>query len=331
MTHPVLSKHPVIGADWNHWRPVKDYKRLCQQIYFGIIKVSDGWKYPDGTRRDPDFEQNWRMLKQYGRARSPYHFLRLYRDSSRIRVQIEDFWRYLEATGDLGELPFCLDVEKIGWVETLTEQQARDCIWKALLVLEELSGRSHEETWIYTNLATWNERVATPPTGNTDIPRGTRGPRGLVVASWNNVRPSLPWDWTTRYGDDYPITAEVWQFTNVYPFEGFEKDRTADADVWVGGDLADFNRAYGLNLQPLTEPIPEPQPEPVPTLVQIVNLDLGEYLNVRDGKPWGTVRFKTWNGMQYPVHSVAYDSLDRAWYEIFPGLLVASWYTKRIA
>lgn len=331
--HPVVAKHPVIGADWNHWRPVKDYALLCNQIYFGIIKAADGFKYADGTRKDPTFDLNWSKLKQYGRARSAYLFCRIYKSQpQKAKIQVEDFFSFVEATGDLGELPFTLDIENIGFVDAgITEQEARDFIWKMLLRLEELSGKPHIETWIYTNLATWNGKVASPPSGNSDIPKKIHNkPRGLFVASWNNYSPSLPWDWTYRFGNDYPLVAEMWQFTNAYPFKGFEKDRPADGDVWVGGDLDDFNAAFGLNLQPLDDQPPVPLPPEQPQVVEIANLDSGEFLRVRYDQPWGDVRFWTQNGQKYDVLSVVKDDLNRSWFEIWNDLFVASWYCKII-
>jgi len=317
----IVEQYPVVGIDLSRWRPVEDYERVSEQIYFMMTKVSDGWKVND-SHEDPTFQDNWFWFKHWGRARQGFHFVRFYHDARKAKKQAEEFCDILMGTGDIGEIYPCLDIEKIGFVEDVTKFEAQNFIWKMIFRISELLGIPGDDIAVYTNASTWNERVAPYP-GATDIPRH----RPLTTASWIlNPPPRVPWDWYQRYGEG---CWTFWQYTSRLKVDGIAEGRLVDAQVF-NGDLAAFNAQFNMNLQPLgQEPPIEPPPPPTdPLRIEIVGLDDNETLRIREGV-WGTTRAKTWNGAEFAVVGTSIEDAEgRQWYRIGPEICVASWYTK---
>lgn len=165
---------------------------------------------------------------------------------------------------------------------------------------------------------------------------GAHNPRyqlGLCLSQYAQKRelPMVPIGAAFKEGGWTTTAADIAEFTQaVQDFEcpgwGFwVLDQAIDRPDW----LAAMAHDYTPPPVPAPEPTPEPEPEPAPQLVEIIGLDDDQTLNMRS-RIWGDVVAKTWNGAQFPVMDTGQDGLDRPWYQLGPGIWVASWYTQPV-
>jgi len=90
-----------------------DYQLLAKRTSGGFIKATGGTTVKDGR-----FKTHWEQTRKAGIPRGAYHFW----VPGKPKTQAKFFFETVESTGDFGELPPVLDVEKKG-----KASEIRDC------------------------------------------------------------------------------------------------------------------------------------------------------------------------------------------------------------
>ncbi len=205
---------PVEGIDVSKWQPEIDWVAAARAgIYFVFIKGSEG------TYADAKFIQHWEGSKGL-MLRGAYVFFRPdLADQVSIATQMRTLYRVVSDTGDLGELPPVLDVEKA------------PCTWsqvaEAMDLLESLFGRT---PILYTSPGF--ARYLGP------LPAHLRAKNWpLWIAQYTQAaEPTLPNGWTTW---------TFWQYTSQGRIPGYTSNIDRDR---FNGTLEDLFRFAGMPL-----------------------------------------------------------------------------------
>ncbi len=134
--------YEIHGIDISHYQGNIDWKRLKANaladgtpLRFVIIKSTEG-----STQVDPNFEQNFKMAREYGFIRGAYHF---WSNKSSARTQAYHFLG--KVTLEDGDLPPVLDIEHIPQDTKIEDFQTDILTW--LHIVED---RYHVKPIIYT-------------------------------------------------------------------------------------------------------------------------------------------------------------------------------------
>lgn len=230
----------IFGVDVSKWQGTIDWsKMVAGGMKFAFIKSTEGI---GGT--DRKFTENWAKAKEHGLLRSHYHFLR---PEWGGRQQAQHYFETINKTGDLGELPPVLDVEKRPLI-------AKE-ILAALKEIERLFGR---QPIIYTGGAVWNEMGGT----------GWAKKYPLWIAQY----PYAAWmeDLTERLKDKGPRTPKdwngnwlIWQFTERGPGKRYGVESSRLDINFFNGDAAALQAfANGAPLPSAGMPTTTPPPQP---------------------------------------------------------------------
>ena len=250
----------VEGIDVSKWQPELDWLLVARGgIWFAFIKASEGmWE-------DPKFDRHWRESRGLV-LRGAYHF---FRPSVDPVQQAETFYNTVAATGDLGELPPVLDVER------------RRTTWdRVAACMDEIERRFGRTPILYTSPGFARLLGQPPRTWPLWIAHYTDSPE-----------PSLPEGWDTW---------TFWQYTSKGRVPGYP--RNIDRNRF-NGSLKDLFSFAGMNqaemvwwrlnrLEYLVSGVPvEGEPGPTPPIEQ--------------GVPYrvtvASLRIRKGPGVDYPV------------------------------
>ncbi len=175
---------PVEGIDASKWQPELDWLLVARGgIWFAFIKASEG------TWEDPKFNRHWRESQGLV-LRGAYHFFRP--DVDPVQ-QAEAFYNTVAATGDLGELPPVLDVER----ET-TWAQVAAC-------MDEIERRFDRVPILYTSPG-FARLLGPPPPHDWSL---------WIAHYTQSPEPSLPEGWDTW---------TFWQYTSKGRVPGYPRN-----------------------------------------------------------------------------------------------------------
>ncbi len=314
----------VIGTDVSHWQdskttPYPDWQSAKGQLQFASVKISDGQQpLPPAVYAESQYD--WVQAGEIELARMGMHY---YHSRAEAQSPIKQAENFFEAFQNLvlavspdkmfGEMGACTDVESND--QHLVVNQFRDQLEKYLERFRQLSGLY---SMIYTRALLWNAWVASSKNGFTDIPRDHK----LFVANYAVKTPAIPEDWLHR-----GLTWTLWQ-KGTRTVGGFKNP--IDDDEY-NGDKTAFQKEFNCTIPDvIVIPPPVPPPDIMPDAVQVkglVGTDVNDLLNMRN-KVFGNSLAKTWNGtIWYPLQQEK-DKSGRYWYEVKPGLWIASWYTR---
>jgi len=230
------------------YEPVIDWHRVQMGGYkFAFIKCSQA------TYNDPGFTELWKNAKSEGIPRGAYHFYSTIYQTDKPAAQAEYFFESLK--GDLGELPFVIDLEKY----TSGPYYGSRYWYDYLERLNYLSG--NHPSIIYTSPSYWNENAYKSPSV-VDISYFKK--YDLWIANYGVTTPSIPNPWTTW---------KFWQYgeqlvQGVYDTLG----RLTECDVDQFNGTEDDFKKYLLG---------QPTGEPMADYVELTPSVAGEYRSIR--------------------------------------------------
>jgi lysozyme len=105
---PLPTGYEIHGIDVSHhqsmiqWESVREMKEKSVRIGFAFIKATEGY-----TRKDRQFNRNWRKAREAGIPRGAYHF---FLPNKNGHIQAENFIGSVRL--EKGDLPPVLDVEE---------------------------------------------------------------------------------------------------------------------------------------------------------------------------------------------------------------------------
>jgi len=146
----------------------------------------------------------------------------------------------------------------------------------------------------------------------------------------NGIRPLVPIGAAYAAGAWEPTVADFTEFmaaVNDYSLPG--------CGFWSMDWILTHNRmdwldAIGGGYVEPEPPAPPEEPEEEPMEVEVVGLDEGETLKMRNDV-FGEVIGRTWNGARFGVQGMAFDYMSRPWYQIGETIWIASWYARKIS
>ena len=199
----------VLGVDVSVWQGKMDWRKTVRAgAWFAFVKASQG------LRTDPRFVENWRASRGV-LLHGAYHF---YQPGVNPETQAEAFYHTVEGTGDLGELPPVLDVERepvSGKVPSWAE---------VLAFLEKTWGFFGRKPLVYTSPG-----MAQAITAEHGQPPEELGRYGLWVAHYGVDKPSVPEPW---------LGWRFWQYSDQGDGHAFGAESGhIDLNRW-NGDLA---------------------------------------------------------------------------------------------
>lgn len=197
----------VYGVDISHFEndQIDFINKHKDSLSFIICKATEGITYTD-----PDFFQNWKMIKKSSLIRGAYHF---YRSDDDPLVQAAHFFNTISDIESV-DIPPIIDFEGGG----IDKSQSVDEIQSALLTfLNEIENKSSRKPIIYTNITIGNEYL--------NIPAFAVYP--LWIADYNGKKkPNLPITWKNKGW-------LIWQRTSKYGID----NTTDDFDIFNGSQL----------------------------------------------------------------------------------------------
>jgi GH25 family lysozyme M1 (1,4-beta-N-acetylmuramidase) len=136
-----VSKQSIVrstfyGIDVSHWNGnvLKDLP-VADSLTFAICKATEG-----SFRLDPDFKQNFALIKKKQMIRGAYHFFRFNNDPVK---QADFYWSHLTGL-DSTDMPPIVDVEtgSLQGIRKLKRKALQEDLLKCLTKLETLSNRT---------------------------------------------------------------------------------------------------------------------------------------------------------------------------------------------
>lgn len=197
------------GIDLSHYQGDEvDYlNKKSDQLSFVICKATEGLKYTD-----PDFKNNWDMIKNKGFTRGAYHFYHC-ADSPEKQAQF-----FLTVIGNIttADFPPIVDFEE----NSIDKSCKKSDIQKNLLIfLQLLKKETGRQPIIYTDLNT----------GNAYLNDETLSSYPLWIANYNGeASPTQPSVWKNKRWT-------LWQKTSSYKLG----DNVNDFDIY-NGNLIEF-------------------------------------------------------------------------------------------
>lgn len=206
----------VEGIDVSKWQPALDWVAVARSgILFAFIKASEG------TYTDPKFVEHWEGSRGL-LLRGAYCF---YREDVSIAAQVDTFYRTVAQTGDLGELPPVLDVEREPRTKTLPS-------WRGVMAwLEQAQTRFGRTPMVYTGPGVVQAIIR-----EYGPPPAELGQYPLWVAHYGVNEPDIPPPWTGW---------TFWQYTSQGRVPGY--DSNIDRDRF-NGTLEEFFGFAGMTL-----------------------------------------------------------------------------------
>ena len=197
------------GIDLSHYQGDEvDYlNKKSDQLSFVICKATEGLEYID-----PDFKNNWDMIKNKGFTRGAYHFYHC-ADSPEKQAQF-----FLTVIGNItkADFPLIVDFEE----NSIDKSCKKSDIQKNLLIfLQLLKKETGRQPIIYTDLNT----------GNAYLNDETLSSYPLWIANYNGeASPTQPSVWKNKRWT-------LWQKTSSYKLG----DNVNDLDIY-NGNLIEF-------------------------------------------------------------------------------------------
>lgn len=208
----------VRGVDVSRWQGDIDWAKLASKTRFVFIKVSQA------RFTDPRFETNWNQSRDR-LLRGGYHF---YEPGEDPRGQAAYFASTLAATGDIGELPPVLDLERgpVTWGEVVA-------------FMEEVQQRTGRTPILYTTVSFMQSQGL----ANPYVEAGQPYPLWIAWYGRNDGRPpnyigpELPWRGTWAF----------WQYTSKGPGREYGvSSRYIDLNFFHGNQVALVRFLLGL-------------------------------------------------------------------------------------
>ncbi|MEZ5017031.1 MAG: GH25 family lysozyme [Flavipsychrobacter sp.] len=186
------------GIDVSHWNGniVEDINKM-DDLSFGICKATQGVGYID-----PDFDTNWKALRQKGLIRGAYHF---YKTNKEPVEQAQYYYQQLKGHSDDRQMTFIVDIEAGSLSGNETASDVEKVLLSFLKELETLSGKT---PMVYTNYAFANQYLT----------NATLAKYPLWLAEYSGqASPSIPAAWQQ---DGYTI----WQKTDTHDLNSSKVD-----------------------------------------------------------------------------------------------------------
>ncbi|HKX85527.1 MAG TPA: GH25 family lysozyme [Flavobacterium sp.] len=205
----------ITGIDISHFQGDEiDYlTKKGTQLEFVICKATEGITYTD-----PDFKNNWNMIKQQGFVRGAYHFYHCADDPT------QQANNYLAAIGNLSstDFPPIVDFEENSIDQGCSKSTIQKNLLQFLTILEQKTGK---KPILYTDTNIGNSEINDPSFANYPLWIADYNPGNTptVPSVWKNVSWTL-WQKTESYSLD--------TYTN--DFDVFNGDSAAFAKVILG-------------------------------------------------------------------------------------------------
>ncbi len=210
-TNPKTTDTLICGIDISHYQNDEiDYlNSKIDQIDFVICKATEGV-----TVIDPDFQNNWKMIKEMGFTRGAYHFYHCADDPTQQAAH------FLATLGTLSKTDFppIVDFEENSIDKTCNKADIQKNLLQFLTILEQKTGR---KPILYTDTNIGNSQITNPAFANYC----------LWIADYNpGTFPQIPVVWKNK-------TWSIWQKNPNYSLDAYSND----FDVF-NGDSIDFSR-----------------------------------------------------------------------------------------
>lgn len=198
----------ISGIDISHFQGDEiDYlNKKGNQLDFVICKATEGVTYTD-----PDFKNNWAMIKQQGFVRGAYHFYHCADDPT----QQANY--FLSTVGTLAttDLPPIVDFEENSIDKGCSASTIQKNLLQFLSILEQKTGK---KPILYTDTNIGNSEINDPAFANYS----------LWIADYNSgTMPTVPTVWKNN-------SWAIWQKTPNYSLDTY----TNDLDVFNGDSEA---------------------------------------------------------------------------------------------
>ncbi|MCL9807090.1 hypothetical protein NAT51_16260 [Flavobacterium amniphilum] len=194
----------IAGIDVSHFQGNEiDYlNSSSNQLKFVICKATEGVTYTD-----PDFANNWKMIKQQGFVRGAYHFYHCADDPT----QQANFFLSTLGTLESTDFPPIVDFEENSIDQGCNKSTIQQNLLTFLSILQQKTGRT---PILYTDNNIGNSEITDPVFANYP----------LWIADYNQgTAPSVPTVWKEK-------SWTIWQKTASYSLGSF----TNDYDVFNG-------------------------------------------------------------------------------------------------
>lgn len=200
---PPTEKKAHYGIDVSHFQgDVVEKLNSSDHLRFVICKATQGITYTD-----PDFRNNWKMIKQQGLIRGTYHFYMCTDDPIKQAVHFASTASGLSAA----DIAPVLDIEQGSMSSTVSAAQMEKDILLFLKTVEEKMGR---KPIVYTNYSFAQEHFKNPELAEYD----------LWLAEYSNAKqPKTPDLWKDK-------GYKIWQKSAAY---SLDSEKT-DYDEFIG-------------------------------------------------------------------------------------------------
>lgn len=184
---------PIYGIDISKYQhdEIDLINKSQDSLHFIICKATEGITYTD-----PDFSDNWKMIKEKGFIRGAYHFYISHDDP---KAQAENYLNTISNIND-NDLPPIIDIEGGGIDKLQSIDQVQSTLLSFLKIIEN---KLNITPIIYTNVSIGNKYLNTSEFANYP----------LWIASYGErEEPDLPSAWTNKgwliwqKSDDYEVT-----------------------------------------------------------------------------------------------------------------------------
>lgn len=197
----------VFGIDISHYQGEEiDYlSTKSDQLTFVICKATEG-----ETVIDPDFNNNWAMIKQMKVTRGAYHFYHCADNPT----QQADFFLATLGTLSKTDFPPIVDFEENSIDKSCSTADIQKNLLQFLTILQQRTGR---KPILYTDVNTAKAQITNPAFANYS----------LWIADYNpGTSPQIPTVWKTKGWS-------IWQKNPNYSIDTY----TNDYDVFNGNKM----------------------------------------------------------------------------------------------
>lgn len=205
----VTDKNGILsGIDISHFQgdEIDNLNSNTSPLTFVICKATEGLTYTD-----PDFKNNWTMIKQKGFIRGAYHFYHCADDPA----QQADFFLATVGTFETTDFPPIVDFEENSIDKSCDTSTIQTNLLQFLSILEQKTGK---KPILYTDNNIGNSEITNP--AFADYP--------LWIADYNTgTAPTVPAVWKDK-------SWAIWQKTANYSNGSY----TNDYDVFNGDNEA---------------------------------------------------------------------------------------------
>ncbi len=192
------SNEYVYGIDISSYQgdEIKFLDKYKDSLTFVICRATDGITFDD-----PDFDSNWKSIKEKGFVGGAYHF---YESNDDPKAQVDN---YLKTVGEIDDedLSPIVDFEGAGIREDMSIEAVQKSLLEVLILLEESTNRT---PILYTNLNDGDKYLNTEDFAKYSL---------WIADYTGGETPSLPGIWK---GTEWVL----WQKSDVYPVDAIKND-----------------------------------------------------------------------------------------------------------